>query len=301
MKKVQCLNKHFYDADTYDLCPHCGAAPMELSTPQTSNTKPKKGVFRFFDNQKNQPADQSLPSRQTTHTENGRSKPEQQSISTQSLAQEAPPSINPQSSQHNAGGLQNQVNMVATRSLFDANRSSAPNNPQTPSIQDVPKTVPLQPSNNQNQPVAPVFPILPSEVADKSSADDGKTRSIFSGPSNDDPVVGWLVCLKGSNIGKSYELAARSNTIGRLYSNDVVLENEPQVSRESHAIIEFDYKKSDFYLHKANGNSPYINDEIVLSAQKLNRFDKIEIGGCLLLFVPLCGEDFSWNDYINKE
>ena len=316
MKKVQCVNKHFYDADTYTVCPHCGAVPMDTSAaPQSSGAKPKKGVFKFFGDQNKQTSskqhDEQLPNRQMTHTENGRNAPEQhQDVSADTGFYESAPQ-QAEKPQQNVGTLQNQVKMVTTRSLFDINDSNAAQKPQqAPAEQAVPHTMPLQPQKPQqavlpnpiNQQAVNTGTAHSNAAAEKpSAANEGKTIGVFGGKENDDPVVGWLVCLKGSNMGKSYELAARSNTIGRLYGNDVVLENEPQVSRESHAVIEYDYKKSDFYLHKSNGNSPYVNDEIVLTAQKLKRYDKIEIGGCLLLFVPLCGDDFSWNEYIDKE
>ena len=51
------------------------------------------------------------------------------------------------------------------------------------------------------------------------SAADGKTIGFFSmgtsAPQNDsEPVVGWLVCVKGKHFGESFQLAAGRNAVG---------------------------------------------------------------------------------------
>ena len=44
-----------------------------------------------------------------------------------------------------------------------------------------------------------------------------------------------------------------------------------------------------------------LNDENIFDVQKLNKGDILEFGNSKFIFISLCGEDFSWNDYIGKE
>ena len=317
MRKAQCTNMHYFDADAYAVCPHCGAPERreEAAAPAPESAAGKSSPkFRmpFFGGHKNagqeqapQPAPAPAPAQ---HTYPGQPAPQQspvQGYPPQQNAQPYPPqqAYDPMQQyrpapQQPAPAPVQRMPAPAPAPVQPVQQTPPPAQPaadqHTVSIHRVNTQKPVQPEANEQAVQTPKLP----EAADNT----GKTVGYFNGGSaKRDPVAGWLVCLKGANQGASFELAAKKNTIGRLYGNDVVLENEPQVSRESHAVINYDYKKSDFYLLPSNGESPYLNDDIVLDPKKLKAFDKIEIGGCLLLFVPLCGEDFSWSDYISEE
>ena len=45
-------------------------------------------------------------------------------------------------------------------------------------------------------------------------------------------------------------------------------------------------------------NVTYVNG-IGVESKTVTDSDKIELGECVFLLIPLCGEDFSWEDYIN--
>ena len=292
MKKTQCINKHFFDSDTFDVCPLCGAEPIHSdgSEAKSSAEPVSKSKFKFFSGQKHGTTQngQHAVKPETHHTENG--------------LDPVPPTIKQNAeeiasaAEKKAGsGLMEQVKMVKTRSLFNQNKSEHKQEAAPVAAESAPLKQPSVYSETVSSAAAAPVPAHTESNSDKTVGyyNGGGTQS--------EAVVGWLVCLKGVNVGKSYELYARKNTVGRLYGNDVVLENEAQVSRESHIFVEFEHKKSDFYLLPSNGSSPYVNDEVIHAAYKLKKYDKIEVGGCILLFVPLCGEDFSWNDYIDKE
>lgn len=322
MKKVQCVNKHFFDADAYAVCPHCGAAPASADTPDPKVTENKsksgsKFKMPFFGGHKQtaEPAAPvySVPSgiqNTVPHTDSGIAPaPSAPAEPAPVDPTPMPPQFAPDShtiSIHKAGEISNPLQNQSdpayqpTRGIFN-NGTSAQSPASTASVPV--STPPVYQDRGAEYQATLVHGMTVNKVPSvTNNSVESKTVGVFNGgKSQNDPVAGWLVCLKGANVGVSFELYAKKNTIGRFMSNDIVLENEPRVSRESHAIINFDYKKSDFYLLPSNGDSPYINDEIVLSAVKLSRFDKIEIGGCLLLFVPLCGSDFSWDDYLNSE
>jgi hypothetical protein len=76
---------------------------------------------------------------------------------------------------------------------------------------------------------------------------------------------------------------------------DVAITGDATVSRENHAVVSFNPKRQSFRL--APGDSRglvYLNDEEVTLAVELNPYDRIELGETTLLFVPFCGESFSW-------
>ena len=50
-----------------------------------------------------------------------------------------------------------------------------------------------------------------------------------------EPVVGWLVCIKGAYRGESFKLKSGRNFIGRAANMDIVLGADQSVSRLRHA------------------------------------------------------------------
>jgi len=114
-----------------------------------------------------------------------------------------------------------------------------------------------------------------------------------------EPVVGWLVCVKGEDFGKSFTLKNGKNFIGRSEGvNDVVLKKDNSVSREKHAILIFDPKSGKFLAQPGMSSELfYLNEEVVLQAVPLKEKDILQIGKTELIFMPLCGPDFSWETY----
>jgi len=111
-----------------------------------------------------------------------------------------------------------------------------------------------------------------------------------------DPVVGWLVCVKGPDRGRDFRIRSEKNFIGRGEAMDVCLASDDRISRENHAAVSYDPKKSAFRLHPGEGRGlVYLNDEEVSSSTILQSHDCIELGETTLLFVPLCGEAFRWD------
>ena len=97
-------------------------------------------------------------------------------------------------------------------------------------------------------------------------ADRGKTVGIIKKKIGIDPAVGFLVCVSGPHRGADYKLVAGRNFIG-------------------------------FSLSPGQGRGiTYCNDEQVEMVRPLKAYDVIEVGKSQLLFLPLCGEQFQWNE-----
>lgn len=146
---------------------------------------------------------------------------------------------------------------------------------------------------------APAVPQTPPAAPSMTPDDDAKTIGIFQTNSEGTrPVVGWLVCVKGSNKGKSFQLREGKNFIGRGEDMDVVIRGDMAVARKCHAILIYEPKASVFYAQPGDSHELfYLNDNVVLNSEILKEKDVLTLGETSLLFVPLCGPDFSWNDY----
>lgn len=123
----------------------------------------------------------------------------------------------------------------------------------------------------------------------------GKTMPAWTPKQGLDPVVGWLVCIKGSDMGKDYRLYAKTNKIGRRSDMDVMIHGDDTISSDTHAKIDYDALNNDFYLLPGNNsNTIYLNMTPVYAAQMLKPYDVLLFGRTELTFVPFCCERFQW-------
>jgi len=130
-----------------------------------------------------------------------------------------------------------------------------------------------------------------------SVAAAGKTVGMMQAQMGFDPVVGWLACVEGPSRGKSYTVRGGVNSIGRSERMDIVITGDLKISAENHAKISYSDKHNRFNLLPGEGrNIVYLNDEEVFTPMPLHAYDLIDFGETKLLFVPLCGEKFTWED-----
>jgi len=113
-----------------------------------------------------------------------------------------------------------------------------------------------------------------------------------------DPVVGWLVIVEGPGMGTSLRLGMGQNSIGR--GDDVRVRinfGDSHISRASHAVVTYDPKGNQFYVHQGFGtNLTYVEDNPVLSPTVLMPGAKITMGETTLRFVAFCDDTFTWAD-----
>ena len=125
----------------------------------------------------------------------------------------------------------------------------------------------------------------------------GKTVGMMQSQMGFDPVVGWLACVEGPSRGKSYTVRGGVNSIGRSERMDIVITGDLKISAENHAKISYSDKHNRFNLLPGEGrNIVYLNDEEVFTPMPLHAYDLIDFGETKLLFVPLCGGKFTWED-----
>lgn len=113
-----------------------------------------------------------------------------------------------------------------------------------------------------------------------------------------DPVVGWLVVVDGPGKGNYLKLGNGQNSIGRGATERIKLDfGDDLISRSNHAMLTFDPRGGDFYIQQGSGtNLAYIDNNPVLAPTKLSAGSRITLGDTTLMFAPLCGENFSWDE-----
>ena len=145
-------------------------------------------------------------------------------------------------------------------------------------------------------------PTAPPQFHGPSVLDAGKTVGMMQEQMGFDPVVGWLACVEGPSRGKSYTIRGGINSIGRGDRMDITITGDRTISLENHARISYSDRNNRFNLLPGDGrNIVYLNGEEVFSATPLQAYDLIDFGETKLLFVPLCGERFTWKQEAERE
>ena len=112
-------------------------------------------------------------------------------------------------------------------------------------------------------------------------------------------IAGWLVCIKGDDIGNDFRLHFDTNTVGRTDPEtncfpDVSL-SDMTVSRR-HFIITYDPHHDDYNLAYDGGKARiYINGKRFRNTDvELHSGDVIEVGDTTLVFVAFEGANKIW-------
>ena len=136
------------------------------------------------------------------------------------------------------------------------------------------------------------------KIATGARFDDGSdsvTVGYYDKTLGVEPVVGWLVCIEGSNIGTDYRLKSGRNFIGRAQDMDVAISGDESVSRDRHSIIVYEPKSHTFLVQAGESKELcYLNDKVVLTTSEINVNDILTVGATKLMFFPCCSNVFNW-------
>lgn len=135
------------------------------------------------------------------------------------------------------------------------------------------------------------------------SGQSGATASSTSYEDLEDPVVGWLVVVKGPGLGQSVSIGVGMNSVGRDSDSRIALDfGDKMISGNDHARIIYDDDSRGFFIAHGSGKSiTKVNGKMVATTLALNSFDVIEITKAThLRFVAFCNENFDWSDLADK-
>jgi hypothetical protein len=158
--------------------------------------------------------------------------------------------------------------------------------------------VPTRPKAGLDVLPAPGPPAQAAKSSPKAAAqDDGVTVALGVKKQGIDPVVGWLVCTAGPDRGRDYRIRSERNFLGRGEEMDIAIRGDNTISRENHASITFNPRNGEFRLHSGVGRGlVYLNDQQVDGVSPIKHGDRIDLGETKLMFVPLVGDTFSWEE-----
>lgn len=176
------------------------------------------------------------------------------------------------------------------------------------------KTVPVNPSPDENKQYSPPTiqdepeSVEPSMSLQKQIQKSGRTVGKYTPRNGDcgiDPVVGWVICVKGAYFGQSFPLKSGKNRIGRSHEMNVRLMDDDSVSRTCVAEIVFDTKACVFSILPGQSESLcYVNGSALYSRLVLQGYEEMEFGDTgrnKFIFLPLCGDKFQWTTYEETE
>jgi hypothetical protein len=152
-------------------------------------------------------------------------------------------------------------------------------------------------------PEPPVNPVNKTTLADNTpvrASVEGKTRVIIGGGLSTSSVsaeqaVGWLVVINGKGRGRDLRIPPGQSKIGREQGDIVLNFGDTSISRDKHAMLAYDPQENIFFISCGDGRNPTkVNGKMLINTKVLNPFDRIRFGNTDLLFVPLCGDNFTW-------
>ena len=316
MNIIRCKNGHWYDADSYSSCPHCesnaGGAVARVERKESKadtgkknwlkKTRPRKeksttkteslsnapsfdDVFMEIDADTDAVTDTDVIERNDSNRKIGFITTERE-LSEEPYTKEADPD--------------------ATQGAYNSQPSFIGHSRPTPAV--APAKPRFAEENDQDQSSS-----LMKAVNRVSKVDMDKTVGFFKSMTNNNledvssfstvqnPVVGWLVCVEGPHWGESFSVVTGKNSIGRNDENQISLSKDKSVSGKAHAWITYEESHRNFLLDHGDGRYPDLNGAQVLSPTMIQSFDKIKLGKTTLLFINLCGENFSWEDYLKED
>ncbi len=157
---------------------------------------------------------------------------------------------------------------------------------------EFPKTAPV--SNTGNFPKTMPIGSSPRECPKTAPIGSSERVPAFAGWN---PVLGWLVCIQGGKRGKDFRLTQEKSYIGRAASNDICLDFDETISRDTTITITYVKEHQVFRLETLQSRNPVSVNEIpVVNELYLRDKDIISIGATELRLVCFCDTSFAWEN-----
>jgi len=108
-------------------------------------------------------------------------------------------------------------------------------------------------------------------------------------------ACGWLVCIKGLDAGRTFEIRYGKNYIGRSSNMDIQIIGDRAILKENHAVIAYDgIAAAATILPGESQGMIYYKEKAIYEPTGLAAKDIITLGQSDLQFFPICDADFDW-------
>lgn len=259
MKVVQCENGHHYNADKYNGCPTCGAKQQERTeAPEVVVEKAPEKKSFWGKEKKKIPVTEKADDKTVGRVSDSESKSRIIHEEVEPISQELP------------------------------NEEKKEREKQKKLVEEINEV------KKEDNKTFGFFKIQGNGDSENGESEE-KVAEVLC-------PVGWLVGIRGDNLGKTYPIRAGQNTIGRNTNYTIALIGDSYVSRDIHAKLIYEPNERAFFLLNGDsGSLTYLNGKMVLVPSTVNAYDVISFGNVEkngYMFFPLCGEQFTWTDYI---
>lgn len=293
MKKVKCANGHFFDAERFVQCPICGEEAAETVVTVVRNesnpdpekkTKPLSVMPHVVDGHESGLSEQDRD-KQTQVQDKGKHAPEISRIMDSKEGNETEKLISQIITEFRSGGKSKTKPEYKTAEIKPASVESEPDFTTKRSNGTSPASLVDELNASESHKISP----LP------------KTVSYYDFKENIEPPVGWIVAIKGPYKGQAFACKTGRNRIGRAADMDICFTEDLKITRKTHTSIIYEPLHRRFFVQAGEGSGlTYVNGEVIFEHINLNPYDKLSIGDSEFIFMPLCGEAFSWDDYMTE-
>ncbi len=144
----------------------------------------------------------------------------------------------------------------------------------------------------------PVAPAAPPAAVDPVVVDERRVMTVPKAMPRVEPVVGWLVVIKGPGRGAARELVKGRNSLGSDADQLLVIDfGDPAIARRGHVFIVYDEEGREFFIEDGKQKEVVrLNGRLLTETRQLSHGDEIRIGATTFRFVALCGADFDWSE-----
>lgn len=301
MIQTKCINGHFFDCEEYEYCPMCGALSIEKDK-VPDEAKKKKGFDFFKPKPPIKPVEtKPVPPGRVDKTFGilGFGKKNSDRIVTQPVNDT--PLLDDNSNIADFE-FEDDIYTESEPIVNDNNDVRQPETEQAPVQKNEIKAdsgLGQQLANAQAKTIGFFSASNVSSVNSGAAVQSNPSAQYSGGPV--EPVVGWLVAVKGEHLGECFNIYSGKSSMGRNPDNRIVFAKDGQISREKHAFIMYEPKKHEFFIQSGDSSGlTYVNNENIIGAKKIDAYDIIELGGSQFIFIPLCCDRFSWENYLGK-
>lgn len=112
-----------------------------------------------------------------------------------------------------------------------------------------------------------------------------------------EPVVGWLVVVKGPGRGASREIVTGRNSLGSGADEDIrIAFGDTAIAPHGHLYIVYDDEAREFVVEDGKQKVVVrLNGKLLTETMPIGNGDELRIGATTFRFVALCGPDFDWH------